>query len=84
MAKMIFSTKNRHEAHGRLEEVLAEGEHPRAECREDPNAEEPYQVWSASEVRDNSSTEPTNDPLAGMTPEELAELRKLHALIKKG
>ena len=37
---------NREDAHAELERVLAEGTHPKAECREDPNAAMPYQVWS--------------------------------------
>jgi hypothetical protein len=37
---------NRDAAHAELARVLAEGTHPKAECREDPNAALPYQVWS--------------------------------------
>ena len=58
---MIFSTENRDLSHQFLAAVLEQiepppelvaalvghiGAHPRAECREDPNAAEPYQVWS--------------------------------------
>jgi hypothetical protein len=38
--------KIRDDAHRKLAEVLASGEHPRACCREDTNDQEPYQVWS--------------------------------------
>jgi len=37
---------SRDAAHAELARVLAEGTHPKAECREDPNAALPYQVWS--------------------------------------
>lgn len=58
---MIYATTHRDQAHQFLAAVLEQiepppeiaaalvdhiGAHPRAECREDPNAAEPYQVWS--------------------------------------
>jgi hypothetical protein len=58
---MIFSSADRDLSHQFLAAVLEQiepppelvaalaghiGAHPRAECREDPNAAEPYQVWS--------------------------------------
>ena len=43
----LYGGKDRDEAHKRLAEILAHGEHPAAECREDPNdRDHPYQVWS--------------------------------------
>jgi len=58
---LIYATANRDQAHQFLAAVLEQtaplpelvaaleghiGAHPRAECREDPNAALPYQVWS--------------------------------------
>ena len=43
---MFKSFATRAESHAYLEKILADGKHPQAECREDPNAPEPYQVWS--------------------------------------
>jgi hypothetical protein len=58
---MIFSATDRDLSHQFLAAVLEQiepppelvaalaghiGAHPRAECREDPNAALPYQVWS--------------------------------------
>jgi hypothetical protein len=45
MAKMLADFADRDEAHQHLATVRG-GEYPNAECREDPNAEKPYQVWS--------------------------------------
>jgi len=43
----LFGTRDRAASHKKLEDVLTEGEYPRASCREDPNdLEEPYTVWS--------------------------------------
>lgn len=44
MAKLA-EYKDRAEAHAALERLLPEN--PAAECREDPAAEHPFQVWSA-------------------------------------
>jgi hypothetical protein len=44
--ELLYETADRDESHRMLEKILAEGKHPRAECREDANAEKPYQVWS--------------------------------------
>ena len=49
MAKRLFVTKVRAESHAKLEEVLASGKYPRAECRE--TAEE-YSVWSEPGAED--------------------------------
>jgi hypothetical protein len=47
MARLLYSFTSRDEAHRKLEEVRAsEGSDSLAECREDPNEHEPYQVWS--------------------------------------
>lgn len=47
MANMLFETDDRDAAHKELEKVRKE--HPAAECREDSNAELPYQVWDGPE-----------------------------------
>jgi hypothetical protein len=49
MSKMLFSFVKREDAHAKLAEVI--GTHPLAECREDPNSEEPYQVWDWPEEK---------------------------------
>lgn len=47
MSAMLFSYRDRDEAHRKLEEVRTkEGVDSKAECRENPNEVEPYQVWS--------------------------------------
>lgn len=47
MARLLFSFSDRDAAHQKLEEVrTSEGPTSLAECREDPNDNEPYQVWS--------------------------------------
>ena len=44
---LLFSFVDRDEAHRKLEEIRAkEGPDSRAECRENPNEHEPFQVWS--------------------------------------
>lgn len=42
---------DRDRAHARLAEVLASGDYPRAECRENHNAELPYEVWDSPEYK---------------------------------
>lgn len=41
---LLYAFAVREEAHAKLEDTLAE--YPYAECREEPNHELPYQVWS--------------------------------------
>lgn len=45
--KMLFESESREDAHHELDRVLKKGTYPLAECREDPNAQKPFQVWSA-------------------------------------
>jgi len=52
VGRKLYETKDRDESHRKLEEVLRDGKHTLAECREDPNAELPYQVWSGPVDRD--------------------------------
>jgi hypothetical protein len=42
--ELLFSTEDRAKAHAHAEAIRAD--YPRAECREDPNEPQPYQVWS--------------------------------------
>lgn len=65
MATKLFSTTDRDGSHAKLEEILATGQHPRAECREDPNDPEPYSVWDDSAA---PFTKPP-DPPAPAEPE---------------
>lgn len=46
---LLFATTDRAEAHARAE--LERATYPACECREDHNADEPYQVWSGPFVR---------------------------------
>ena len=47
MTALLFSYRDRDEAHKKLEEIRSkEGPESKAECRENPNELEPYQVWS--------------------------------------
>lgn len=50
-AKLLYEGTDRDKAHAELEKVLKAGKNPAAECREDSNAEKPYQVWSGPKVR---------------------------------
>lgn len=47
--RLLDQYRTAEEAHARLEEVLASGDWPLAECREDLSGgtEFPFQVWSA-------------------------------------
>ena len=47
---LLFATADRAEAHAYAESVR--DEYPRAECREDPNEDRPYQVWSGPQRSD--------------------------------
>ena len=68
MEVKLYEFTDRDEAHRKLEACIR-GKYPHAECREDTNAEKPYQVWSAGEakvVRDGQSDEqfvPSTDPV---------------------
>lgn len=50
MANKIYSSTERAHAHEALEKAIQV--HPNAECREDQNSEEPYQVWDGPEIRE--------------------------------
>lgn len=60
---MLLETADRAAAHKKLEDVLAEGGHT-AECREDPNSDLPYQVWSGPVVKEPAPPEPVLAPAA--------------------
>jgi hypothetical protein len=75
----LFKTKDRDESHRKLEEVLAGGLHPLAECREDHSQEDPYEVWDGQ--RDVPATPPPTPSSPATTlvldqeaMEQLAEL----------
>lgn len=44
IGELLYSFAVRDDAHAKAEEVRVE--YPYAECREDPNDDLPYQVWS--------------------------------------
>jgi len=84
MATKIFETRDRDESHKKLEEVLHNGTHPRAECRE---ADERgfYSVWDGPQ-RDGDATESSTDALdtSTLTDAQLAKLADLIAARMKG
>ena len=64
MAKMLADFKDRDEAHQHLAGILSADPKSKAECREDNNAEKPFQVWS-----DATKPEPDDQPtLSGVIP----------------
>lgn len=81
--KKVFSSKDRDAAHLALAWILAEGHPsegsmPLAECREDHNEEEPYQVWSAPKRdpnwQDLRMKDPFPSPKVDITEELLDRL----------
>jgi hypothetical protein len=74
MATKLFETTDRRAAHAELERLLAAGGHPRAECREDANAEAPYSVWDDAEARAPTPA-PALEP-ANLRPAEIQSLAK--------
>lgn len=50
VAKLLFETTDRDAAHARLEKE--QKKNSKSECREDANAEKPYQVWDGPEAKD--------------------------------
>lgn len=71
---LIAKFKDRDESHLTLEKVLATGEYPQAECREDYNDPEPYQVWSAPIVREPAPPSPPPPPTPDLSDEILDKL----------
>lgn len=84
MAKRLFSTTDREESHKKLEEVLLDGAHPRAECRE-ADAEGFYSVWDGPQ-RDGTEVpaDPIESELAGLDESKLARLADMIAARLKG
>lgn len=58
MAKLLFKTTDRDQAHRQLALVLTGSDYPRACCKEMVNDPKPYQVWSD----DVGDIEPPLDP----------------------
>lgn len=86
MAKLIFKTKDRDESHKMLESVIASGEAPKAECREDHNAEGGlfFQVWDGPEVRIQEERAPVSAaPEVVMSNLSQNDLESLADLIAK-
>jgi hypothetical protein len=66
MAKKLFETNDRDEAHAKLEALLTE--YPDAECRVDPESTTGiHQVWSGPAPRPAASPATTEEP-RGITP----------------
>lgn len=74
MAK-LYETKDRSDSHAQLEKLLAD--HPRAECREDPNAAGGlcYTVWDGPDER-RLEQQPAA-PARTLSDEELQRLADL-------
>jgi hypothetical protein len=49
MSKLLFSFTKREDAHTKLAEIIST--YPLAECRENPNSAQPYQVWDWPEEK---------------------------------
>lgn len=62
-ARLLFASNDRAVAHEELERVI--GSNPRAECREDPNSEKPYQVWDGPQDWEQA---PSSPPLQADAP----------------
>jgi len=79
----LFTTKDRDASHRELERVLAEGTHPKAECRE-MDASGDYTVWSGP-AREDEPAEPTPEAmLASLDDRALNRLAELLAARMKG
>lgn len=66
MAEKLLEVKDRNEAHKKLEELLAEGKYPNAECREEienGNGKTLYQVWDGSDEADYLAKRPAPKPV---------------------
>lgn len=86
MSTRLFSTKDRDESHRKLEEVLASGDYPRAECRE-ADEEGNYTVWDGphQKVAEEPPPPPTVESVvAGLNEEQLDRLADLIAKKMKG
>lgn len=67
MAKRLFQTKDRDEAHKKLEEILADGVHQRAECREPSGDPEDadfgmHTVWDGPQREHGFPAPPAPEP----------------------
>lgn len=85
MGKKLFETQDRDESHQYLEQVLREGKHPRAECREaDENGM--YSVWSGPHEREPAPAPPAPPPAetGRMHPADLSALADMLAARLKG
>jgi hypothetical protein len=81
MSTCLFKTKDRDESHRKLEEVLASGEHLKAECREaDENGD--YTVWSGPAIREPAST--IEQAVASLDDTQLGKLADMIAARMKG
>lgn len=61
MPILIDRYDDRDRAHTRLVELLASGDHPRAECRENHNSDLPYEVWDSPEYKDPGVPAPVDE-----------------------
>jgi len=86
MSTCLFKTKDRDESHRKLEEVLASGAYPKAECREaDENGD--YTVWSGPMVREPEPAPlpPTAEQIAASLDDvQLGKLADMIAARMKG
>lgn len=66
MAKKLFEVDDRNESHKLLAKVLAKGDCPNAECREEienGNGKTLYQVWDGSDEAEDLAKRPAPAPV---------------------
>lgn len=81
---ILFSTFDRDECHRQLEEILAKGEYPKAECRE-ADEKGNHTIWSGPQ-RDGGEADPvtvTENLIAQMDEAQLAKLEEFLATRRK-
>lgn len=72
-SKKLYSSNDRDLAHAKLEELIKQ--HPHAECREDHNSEESFQVWDGPVERKPETS--IENPDTEFSAEELRALKAL-------
>lgn len=74
-SKKLYSSTDRDLSHTKLEELIKQ--YPHAECREDHNSEEPFQVWDGPADRALAPPAGKSDEDTEFSAEELRALKAL-------
>lgn len=82
VAKMLYEGTDRAAAHAFLD-ALDRRKYRKAECREDANAEKPYQVWSGPEEWVPAPPTPEPDPASVLAAEDALLDRLAERLVEK-